>query len=591
MALPGTRPRVARKTMSAYRLTVSGLVFMGVSCVAATLAGSLVGRLSPVLAMLAFLTAFPVALWTWQCVSPGRIPRFSNIERLTILVFVLACLRSFLWLVFLDGDQLKVLSRNNLGDLSLHWHYIVHMANNSFWPQNPILPGTTIRYPIGIDLFNSLLLLCGVDLMRGLIWVGLAGSFFTLCALLRWGRAFAVAGLLFNGGIAGFLFLGNGLLKDYQAALAWKNLFLSIFVTQRGFLYALPAGLLLLDSWRNRANQERPPLSFWIEWFLYASLPLFHFHTFLFLSLVLGSWALFGVSTLRLHVFKLGAAAIMPATWLTLLVTENFKGSRVITFRPGWMQGNDSFLLFWVGNFGLWLLLFLLLAITLFFKGEKTARVFVFPALAAFILCAFFLFAPWEWDNTKLLLWSYMASLPFIWSHLLKSLPIWLRALACFGMFFSGAVSLIGGLSEPGFTIAQRSESDELVRPLEKIPSDACFAAAPEYNHPLVYLGRAMAMGYPGHMFGHGLPYTETERDLARLMMGAPSWKEAAQRLKIDYIFWGPREKQAYGASTKAWTSQAEVVASGVWGNIYRLNPSATGWEGKPPTKPAVNAQ
>src|SRR5213078_3005310 len=63
--------------------------------------------------------------------------------------------------------------------------------------------------------------------------------------------------------------------------------------TQRGLLYAIPAGLLLLWSWRERffrigeRNRHRAPLPFWVELALYASMPLFHFHPFLALSIVL----------------------------------------------------------------------------------------------------------------------------------------------------------------------------------------------------------------------------------------------------------------------------------------------------------------
>lgn len=556
---------------SAYRFTVSGLVFTASTCLAATGLGILAGRLSPWLAMAALAAGLCIAVLAFKTISPAPLCNWTLTARLMAVVFILVSLRSFLWLVFKDGDQLKVLCRNNLGDLSLHWHYILFMAkNSSFWPENPILPGTTIRYPIGVDLFNSLLLLCGIDLLRGFVWVGLAGVLFSLCSLLRWGGAFTLAGFLFNGGIAGFALLGSGVLEDFQAQWAWKNLFLSIFVTQRGFLFCLPAGLLLMDSWRTRSQKANTSLPFWCELLLYGAMPLFHLHTFFFLSLMLGAWCVFGNKHLRKHALKLGGWALLPATALTLLVTENFRAAGGIAFQPGWMQAGTPLFTFWVGNFGLWLLLCPLLA-TVALRRRSATGLFVLPALTVFLLCSLFLFAPWEWDNTKLLLWSYLATLPFIWEHLLKPLAKWLQVLALLGLFFSGAVSLLGGLREPGFTIAQRSESDQLFASLQKVPADACFACAPEYNHPLVYLGRKLAMGYPGHMFGHGLPYTKVENDLFLLMQGKPEWEKAARRLKADYLFWGPREQQAYLESTKSWMGEAKVVASGAWGTLYKL--------------------
>ena len=113
-----------------------------------------------------------------------------------------------------------------------------------------------------------------------------------------------------------------------------------MFVTQRGWLYAIPAALVLLWHWREKYFRETPiapardlpapgvssaeaaaqteakmdapeaeravrdndaalptavttrgkrkgPLPFWVELSLYASMPLFHVHTFIALTIVL----------------------------------------------------------------------------------------------------------------------------------------------------------------------------------------------------------------------------------------------------------------------------------------------------------------
>ena len=135
-----------------------------------------------------------------------------------------------------------------------------------------------------------------------------------LCyALYRWGGTFAIAGFLFNGGLAGFQYsdtlpgqIIKGLISSPGRASA-----LSMLVTQRGLLYALPVGLLLLYQWRAKffprnqgetlsqspassepggletaapSNPPRPPLPFWVELSLYATMPLFHVHTFMALE-------------------------------------------------------------------------------------------------------------------------------------------------------------------------------------------------------------------------------------------------------------------------------------------------------------------
>ena len=78
---------------------------------------------------------------------------------------------------------------NNLGDLALHLTYIKYFANGvALWPDNPIYVFSKLRYPAGIDLFNALLLLAHIDLVRGLVWTGLLGSAGDLLRLLSLGR-------------------------------------------------------------------------------------------------------------------------------------------------------------------------------------------------------------------------------------------------------------------------------------------------------------------------------------------------------------------------------------------------------------------
>src|SRR5207248_4854115 len=125
----------------------------------------------------------------------------------------------------------------------------------------------------------------GFDLRPQLAATGLLASVATFYALYRWGGTFTVAGFLFNGGIAGYAFLQTHQFLDYQGTshVSWKSIPLTMFVTQRGLLYAIPAGLLLLRQWRVKygsdSDQENQLLTVWAEYILYATMPLFHIHT------------------------------------------------------------------------------------------------------------------------------------------------------------------------------------------------------------------------------------------------------------------------------------------------------------------------
>jgi hypothetical protein len=202
---------------------------------------------------------------------------------------------------------------------------------------------------------------------------------------------------------------------------------------------------------------------------------------------------------------------------------------------------------------------------------RKDARIFVWPALGVFLVCCFVKFAPWEWDNTKLMLWSYVVMLPFLWSEVLARWRLWARAASCFVLFWSGFASLLGGLdaTHTGHDIATRSELDGVAQAVRGLPVTARFAGCPTYNHPLLLSGRAMALGYPGHLWSHGLPYREAETHLDALMNGEPDWRAHAAALGVRYLFFGPREAEHYPESAQPWESEARLVASGAWGAIY----------------------
>jgi len=579
------------------------------------------GGLSPLSAAISISFGLLVAsatAWSGRRSSPEAAQPPSPWEWAAIVAFALVCLRIFLWVVIVQGDDIKVLSPNNLGDLSLHLTYVRYLASGvSFWPDNPIFTGAPLTYPIGVDFFHSLLTVLGLDVFRGFVWIGLAGSFLTGAALWRWGRGFAVFGFLANGGLFAFTFFSHWQLADFQAEFAWKSFALALLATQRGLLFALPAGLFLLSSWRARFfGGDGPMLPRWGEVLLYASLPLFHFHTFLFLSVLLGAWFLMQMvravqaSALpdhplylpeaRRQLIVLVAAAFVPATILVWFITGGLHGGHLLGWKPGWMWDDPPFLqwcrvnfgepaitraaaLFWPMNFGALPIFVAALMVVLVRERDTWARAIVFPSLLMFLLCCFVKFAPWEWDNTKLMVWSYLAILPFLWSKLLVEWPAWGRVLAGVMLFGSGFLSTLGGIdgSYKGYSIARRSELDGTMHAVLHLPVNERFAGAPTYNHPLLLCGRKMAMGYLGHVSSHGLDYAPVAAKLDALMNGDPAWRTLADELQVRYLFWGTNEDEVYPNSEQPWKEETLRIAFGDWGAIYDLQSPAP-----PPTAP-----
>ncbi|MEO5754953.1 MAG: hypothetical protein ABIR38_09620 [Chthoniobacterales bacterium] len=637
----------------------AGLTLVNVATMAGLLLGIVGGGLDGGFAGLALVLGLAAAIYAWLETAPfvlrqkvvvpppPQLPKSKRARRRMKLdtptevtappprrwhfwgwavgvVFALFALRSFCWILWVDGKNYKIQSPFNLGDLSLHITYIKYFANGvALWPDNPVHVASSLRYPAGIDLFDSLLLLQHVDLVQALVWTGLLGSVATFYAFYRWGGPFAIAGFLFNGGLAGYVFFRTHQFIDYQSEkIAWKSIPLTMFLTQRGLLYAIPAGLLLLLHWRRKyfpsrpneiISQRRGLLPWWVEWSLYATMPLFHVHTFLALSGVLAFWLLVGTWEMRKQIAILLSAAFVPATWIVWMITDHLQAKSILAWAPGWLQSDPGFstsaVRFWIVNFGLTLpALIALVAVVIWrARGNQVAQVtegmekeasaevvagpgwwerlcvsqsfaFVAPAALIFIFALFVKTAPWGWDNAKLIIWAYFICLPFLWRDLIARFPIPMRAGVCFLLFFSGFVSLLGGLSvgSPGFDIADRTELDAIATVVRRVPIEERFAAFPTFNHPLLLNGRKVVLGYPGHLWTQGFDYAPIEQQLTALMQGAPDWRERARALHARYLFWGENEKRNYASSSQPWRDQAAVVGTGFWGTIYDLEQPAS---------------
>ena len=458
-------------------------------------------------------------------------------EVLLLILFAMASLRAFIWLIYAVGDEWRVLSPNNLGDISIHLQFIRYLASGpKFWPESPILSGSPLVYPLGMDLWNSLLLLSGLPVERGLIWTGLLGSALTAWALWRWGGAFAIAAFLFNGGIAGFAFFHTGKIMDFQTELAWKNLFLSMFVTQRGLLYALPCGLLLLRAWREDFFGKGAGIPRAVQFLLYVTLPIFSAHAFLVLSFILAGIFVFQ-PTSRRALFTFVGAALIPATGLMYLITGGFSSSSGLRWLPGWMQA-DGGLYFWILNFGITLPLLFILLVMVAIRGDSRSQSFCFPALGIFVICFLFAFAPWEWDNTKMLLWAWLVCAPFLWHSLIAPLPQLFRIILCFALFCSGALSLVGGLDgRHGYKLITRSELAATEMALQNVPRGSRIAVDPAFNNPVMLLGWPVSCGYEGHLWSHGLDYKSQWLKLQNVLSSRPGWKGEADDLNTQWIF------------------------------------------------------
>ncbi len=535
----------------------------------AALLGDVLGRLRPEVGAASLAIGIVAGL---AAAKPRAVVlrRVSLVEALALAAFAAVSIRQFGWLAFRRGDALLTLLPSNYGDLPLHWTYVRHMASGArFWPEEPILTGARMRYPLGVDLLTAVVAQLGAALPVLLVVMGLVGAGLTAFALQRWGGALAVAGFLFSGGLAGFQLLWTGRLADYQDAVAWKSLYLTLFVPQRGLLLALPAGLLLLWSWRRLLLRGEPGLPSWVEGLVWGGLPLVHLHTFGFVSLLAAVWAL-GARRVRMLKTSFIIAAI-PASWGVFQVTDGFRAASLVGLKPGWMIGHANPLAFLLLNFGLWLPLALAALALAFRQRRREELLLLAPALALFAALFVVRAAPWEWDNTKLMLWCYLVTLPPIGSLILARLRPLARAASVALLFFSGAVCVLASsLGGPTLEILRPSEYEAVCAALGGAGREERVATAQAHDHPVALCGQPIVAGYAGHLWSHGLDAAPVERDLSRLLAGEGDWIALARRLRARYLFWGSREQAAFPQSKRPWM-RGRPVASGRWGALYRM--------------------
>jgi hypothetical protein len=486
---------------------------------------------------------------------------------LTIIVFYVS-VRHFLWLLFPLEAKLMTLHANNFGDLPLHINYIREMANGvSFPPLNPSFASEPLRYPFGPDLYNALWEILGVPLSSHLFVVGALSTVVALTVLRWFGSWWAIGAFFFSGGLAGWTVLrGIPITGDLLQGIDWKNLFLSVYITQRGVLFALPAGLLLIESTRriyfgNARPTKTVLTTLGLVWGL---LPLFHLHAFVIVSIIMGlltivssfksdgRQSLFALLWSRMAVF-----AYIPAIYFVLRSSDALKKSSIVHWDSWWTSSAAEAPNFMIQNFGPWLLLPLFIFITLVTSKTLSSSVRKVLLLEFFIYLGLFaiffnvMLAPWAWDNIKILIFPYLGFSRLAWVVLDPVFPGFSKYIAAFILFFSGFLAVELSLAPPvnrGQIIYTTPVLGLFEGALAEVPRNAVFAAAPTHDHPLTYFGRLRAVGYEGHLWSHGIEYKNKMDQLTALMRAQPGSDVAAlaHQLGVTHVVWGPAETGFY---------------------------------------------
>ncbi|HEX8774403.1 MAG TPA: hypothetical protein VF735_12565 [Pyrinomonadaceae bacterium] len=310
-------------------------------------------------------------------------------------------------------------------------------------------------------------------------------------------------------------------------------------------------------------------------------LPLAHAHTFIVVVMVGSCLALIDAR----RGWRAWAAFFIPALLLAgpqMWWATHGSSVQAGTFfarQYGWDRGQTNVLWFWLVNAGLFIPL---LAAALLWRGArplvpKRLLLFYLPFTLCFIVPNLFKLAPWVWDNIKVLFYWYVASVPLV-ALLLARLwrgGIWRRiivAVMVVALTLSGALDVWRIISRETALEEFSAEGVAFAAMVEAQTSPrALVLHAPIHNHPVFLTGRRSLMGYPGHIWTHGLDYRQRELEIGRIYAGAPDASALLARYDVQYIVVGPQERAFVHVNDAFFERYSMVVEVGE----YRLYKNA----------------
>lgn len=498
-------------------------------------------------------------------------------------------------------EQRGILSTSILnawGDLGWHVANITMFAENqTFPPPNPILAGTPLVYPFLINFFSGVLMRSGASLVTSVVTPALVllpiffllwYSFVRDISGRRAVALLAVLLLLLAGGTLGWLRLIHDfnqdtvswwqflwhLPREYSGHSADPQGFhfispiTSLFLPQRSFLFGFPLTVAILGLLWQGVKGNR--FGFIVAGVMAGVLPLLHAHAVLGLVPVV-LIMVFVYPSWRWLTF-LGAALVIGLPEVFYYVWFGIEGESFFRWQPGWTSGQHNWLWFWFQNTGLILPVTLM---GLFLPAPRILKLLSLAALIIFTLANLFAFAPWAWDNIKLLIFWFMFSLPLVaWTtvwlwpriHWLTKVTIGV-VVVLHGL--TGAIDLwkIALPTAPVWSEWSKEDQEiaELIRGHTK--SDESVLTGPYHNNPVALTGRAVYLGFPGHVWSHGYNPWQREQAIEPFLSGALS---SLPEYSPDYVLIGPAERDKF-SSILIRPEWRLVVERGNY-SLYRIN-------------------
>jgi hypothetical protein len=342
-----------------------------------------------------------------------------------------------------------------------------------------------------------------------------------------------------------------------QANIQWKNVYFALVEPQRAYLYGLPLGLLILTLLIVGARKSKTR-AFVLAGLVAGLLPLAHLGTLLALALITPFLFLLFPSRRWIAFFGTWAVLGVPQVLVQQGIEPGALGA--LRFKAGWLAAPDPWLWFWVKNLGGFLIL---LPLTFFRRDfmSPDSRRLLLGFMPVFVIANLVVFQPWDWDNTKVLVYWFLAVCILVAAYSARAwresnvLARSVLAAVLVTMVLSGLlVNLHQLLGMDRHLLLTAEEQQLAARVRAETPEEACFAVGLQHNHPIpVLTGRRVLLSYPGWHWSQGIDHAQRERDLRSILTLAPEAERLFTEYGIDYVVIGPHEREKLGADLDAY--------------------------------------
>jgi hypothetical protein len=407
----------------------------------------------------------------------------------------------------------------------------------------------------------------------------------------------------------------------------WGNAVSTLLIPQRGFLLGLPLAVIVFTQWwlsgeveskkekgerddqskksghkktsQKKSKDNSPPQvahgrssAFPSSFFHSPSvrrmiaagvvaglLPLVHAHSFVVVMVVGACLAVLQQRWRDWITFFFVASFIaLPQLWWSTHHSAVDAG-KFFDWQFGWDHGQENAVWFWFKNTGLFIPLTVAAILWRKKKEPLVSRrllIFFLPFTLCFIIPNVLKLAPWIWDNIKVLFYWWLASAPLVALLLAR---LWrqggLKRAIALTLFV--CVTLAGALDVSAIVLrssryevfnAEGIKFAELIK--QRTAPRAMVIHAPVHNHPVFLTGRRSLMGYPGHVWTHGLEFAPRESEIRRVYAGAPDAAAILRKYGVDYVVVSPLERNIMNVNEQFF-SKFEIVGEVSAFRLYKI--------------------